>query len=128
MTKEYMIFFRGTRWEDQLSPQQLQDSMKRFTEWFEDLSVKGTMKGAQPLQPETKLVTKQGVADGPFAESKEAVGGYVLVAVETMDQAVAIARTWPGLDYGGSIEVRPVAAECPLQTRARELEHAATGA
>lgn len=124
MTTEYIIFFRGTGWDKELSPQQIQESLKRFSGWFEGLTQDGKMKGGQPLHEESKLVTRQGVADGPFVESKEAVGGYVIVTVDTMEQAVAIARTWPGLDYGGTIEVRPIAKECPIETRARELDHA----
>ena len=49
------------------------------------------------------------VADGPFAESKEAIGGYFLLAVDTMEEAVEIAKTFPTLDYGASVEVRPIA-------------------
>ena len=58
--------------------------------------------------------------DGPFAESKEAIGGYLVVDVETIEEAIAIAQSSPNLAYGGSIEVRPVAEECPLDIRARE--------
>jgi hypothetical protein len=62
------------------------------------------------------------VSDGPFAESKEAIGGYLILNVETLEEAVAIAGTSPNLAYGTAIEVRPVAKECPLYVRARELE------
>jgi hypothetical protein len=54
------------------------------------------------------------VADGPFAESKEAIGGYFLLQVKSIDEAVAIAQECPGLPYGAVVEVRPVAAECPI--------------
>jgi hypothetical protein len=62
------------------------------------------------------------VSDGPFAESKEAIGGYFLLDVASFDDALAIARECPGLPYGVQVEVRPVAAECPL---ASELKHEA---
>jgi hypothetical protein len=61
------------------------------------------------------------VSDGPFAESKEAIGGYLLLDVETIEEAIAIAQSSPSLAYGTSIEVRPVTEECPLDVRAREL-------
>ena len=61
------------------------------------------------------------VMDGPFAESKEAIAGYLVVDVETIEEAIAIAQSSPNLAYGGSIEVRPMADECPLDVRAREL-------
>jgi hypothetical protein len=58
------------------------------------------------------------VADGPFAESKEAVGGYFLLKVDSLDEAVAIAQQCPGLPHGAKVEVRPVLAECPLSGEA----------
>jgi hypothetical protein len=61
------------------------------------------------------------VSDGPFAESKEAIGGYFLLAVDSLEEAVAIAQTSPALEYGTKIEVRPIADECPMMARAREV-------
>jgi hypothetical protein len=60
------------------------------------------------------------ISDGPYAESKEAIGGYFLVQVETIEEAIAIAQGIPALQYGAKVDVRPVAEECPLSTRARE--------
>jgi hypothetical protein len=75
--------------------------------------------------PEGKIVSgKNGqfVADGPFAESKETIGGYFLLSVESADEAIAIARECPGLAYGMRVEVRPVAAKCALgETAEAEL-------
>jgi hypothetical protein len=59
------------------------------------------------------------VADGPFAESKEAVAGYFLLRVASLDEAVAIAKECPVLAYGAAVEVRPVAQECPVAEVAR---------
>jgi hypothetical protein len=60
------------------------------------------------------------VSDGPFAESKEAIGGYFLLDVASFDDAVVIARECPGLPYGVQVEVRPVAAECPLASELKQ--------
>jgi hypothetical protein len=46
------------------------------------------------------------VVDGPFAESKETVAGYILLQVDSLDEAVEIAKECPGLDYDISVEVR----------------------
>ena len=54
------------------------------------------------------------VIDGPFAEAKEAIGGYVKLMVESIDEATAIAQQHPGLDYGLEIEVREMTASCHL--------------
>jgi hypothetical protein len=51
------------------------------------------------------------VVDGPLAESKEAIGGFFLLQVDTLDEAAAIAKEFPDLAYGATVEVRPVAPE-----------------
>jgi len=114
---EYLLLFRGTDWHKGLSPEQIQNVMNQWKNWFEGLSAEGKVKGGHPLEPEGKVVSgKKGrvVADGPFAEAKETIGGYFFLQVDSLDEAVAIAKQCPGLDYGAIVEVRPIAAECPL--------------
>ena len=56
-----------------------------------------------------KTVRVGGVTDGPFMETKEALGGYSVLDTDTIEEAVEIAKTWPGVDRGWmTIEVRPV--------------------
>src|SRR3989454_697438 len=120
---EYLLLFRGSSWDKGLSPEQLQKTMDQFMAWFERLKQQGKVKGGQPLERTGKIVSgKNGriVADGPFAESKEAIGGYFLLQVEDLDEAVEIAKDCPGLAYGATVEVRPVAPECPLAESARQ--------
>ena len=130
---EYLLLFRGTEWHKGLSPEELQKAMTEFKGWFDRLTEEGKMKGANPLMREGKLVSgKQGrvVADGPFAESKEAIGGYFLLQAQSLEEAVAIARACPTLEFGTVVEVRPVAEMCPLMESmqqnlaAEELAHA----
>ncbi len=114
---EYLLLFRGTEWHEGLSAEQLQKAMTQFKGWFDRLTAEGILKGANPLKREGKFVSgKNGrvVADGPFAESKEAIGGYFLLQVETLDEAVTIAKSCPTLEFGTIVEVRPVAEMCPL--------------
>ena len=121
---EYLLLFRGDEWYNRLSPEELQKAMGQFKAWFDRLTEEGKLKAAQPLAREGKIVSgKQGrvVADGPFAESKEAVGGYFLLTLNSLEEAVAIAQSSPSLDYGAKIEVRPVAEDCPMAARARQL-------
>src|SRR5438094_9752810 len=92
--------------------------------WIERLTAQGKAKPGRALERRGAIVSgKNGrfVTDGPFAESKEAIGGYLVLDVETIDEAIAIAQSSRGLAYGGSIEVRPVAEECLLDARALEL-------
>ena len=129
-TNEYMLIFRGTDWSKGLSPEKMQQVAGEWMAWFKRLSDQGKAIAGNPLAPEGKIVSgKSGraVADGPFAESKEAIGGYFLLKLDSMDEAVAIAQECPGLPYGARVEVRPVAAECPLSAGVRaeaQLAHA----
>jgi len=99
--------------------------------WFKGLTERGKAVAGNPLANEGKLVSGKngrGGADGSFAESKEAIGGYFLLQVESLDEAVAIAKQCPGLAYGVVVEVRAVLEECPLSGKAvpeAELAHAA---
>jgi hypothetical protein len=130
-TSEYMLLFRGPHWDKGLSPEELQQLMGQVMGWFDGLQRQGKVKAGQPLGPEGRTVAgkkglKATVADGPFAESKEAVGGYLLLQAGSLDEAVAIAKSNPTLEYGITIEVRPVLEECPVFERARKqlLSHA----
>ena len=116
-TPQYMLLFRGNDWHKGLSPEQMQQVASQWMAWFEGLTAQGKAVAGNPLGFEGKVVSgKNGrmVADGPFAESKEAIGGYFLLQVQSLDEAVAIAQECPGLAHGVKIEVRPVAEQCPL--------------
>lgn len=114
-TDEYLLLIRGTHWNHGMSPAELQRVMTEFYGWVEGLSKAGIHRGAQPLMEEGKRVTGPGgrtVTDGVFAESKEAIAGYFLLAVDSMETAVRHAQACPILAYGAEIEVRPVADLC----------------
>jgi hypothetical protein len=116
-TSEYLLLFRGTDWHKGLSPEQIQTVVNDMKAWFDRLTEQGKLKAGKPLMPEGKIVSqKKGrvVADGPFAESKEAVAGFFLLEVSSIDEAAEIAKDFPGLNYGALVEVRTVAPECSL--------------
>jgi hypothetical protein len=112
----YMLLFRGTDLRKGLSLEELQKVTDNWMAWFRRLTEEGKAVAGNPLEREGKIVSgnERIVSDGPFAESKEAIGGYFLLDVATMDEAVAIARECPGLAYDIRVEVRPVAAVCPI--------------
>lgn len=125
---DYLLLFRGTDWIQTLSPAQVQQVVTDWAVWFERLTQEGKCKGGHPLRDAGKLVSgKQGrvVTDGPFAESKEAIGGFFHLHVADESEAISIARQCPGLNYGCVVEVRPVAERCT--DRARTFEAAAAG-
>jgi hypothetical protein len=120
----YMLLYRSDEWYKKLSREELRKLMNQNKAWIEKLTAEGKAKPGRALERSGTIVSgKTGrlVVDGPFAESKEAIGGYLVLNVETIDEAIAITQEFPGLAYGGSMEVRPVAQECPLDVRAREL-------
>lgn len=124
----YMLLFRGTDLRKSLSPAEMQKVSERWMAWFKRLTDDGKAVAGNPLEREGKIVSgkERVVSDGPFAESKEAIGGYFLLDVGTMAEAVAIARECPGLPYGIRVEVRPVAAQCPVASELkREAQFAA---
>ena len=124
----YMLLFRGTQWDKDLSPEEIQKMVTQWYAWFERLTQEGKCKAGHPLEREGRIVSGRAgrtVADGPFAESKEAIGGYFLLQVDDLDEAVEIAKQCPGLSYGIDVEVRTVAEQCSARARLNEaLAHA----
>jgi hypothetical protein len=129
MSGEYILLFRGPHWDRGLSTDDLQQAMDKVMGWFERLNERGKVKGAQPLGGQGRVISGTDgrfVVDGPFAESKEAVGGYLVLQADSLNEAVEIARSMPTLRYGVSVEVRPILAECPILQRHPELVRRAT--
>ncbi|HSH92895.1 MAG TPA: YciI family protein [Roseimicrobium sp.] len=118
-THPYLLLFRNTGPENHqhLSPEQRQQLITRWNAWFEGLLAQGKAVEGQPLELETRVVSGAGgsrVVDGPFPETKEAIGGYVKLMVSGMDEATEIARQHPGLVHGMLIEVRSMTPHCHL--------------
>lgn len=95
-----------------------QEAKAMYGEYFalsKDLQEQGKYKGGNRLEPVAKATTvrvrdgKRTVTDGPFAETKEQLGGYYLVEAADLDEAIAIAERIPGSRLG-SIEIRPIPA------------------
>jgi hypothetical protein len=117
----YLLIFRGTDWYKDLSPEQMQQVADQWMAWFNRLKDENKCVAGNPLEREGKIVSGKNrvVSDGPFAESKETIGGYFLLKVGSLDEAVAIAQQCPGLPYGIRVEVRPIAGECPMAAEVR---------
>src|SRR5438477_11419471 len=123
-TGEYMLLFRGPHWDRGLSTDELQHAMDKVMTWFGRLNERGKIKGAQPLSGHGRVISGTDgrfVVDGPFTETKEAVGGYLVLQADSLDEAVEIARSMPTLRYGISVEVRPILAASPIFRRHPEL-------
>lgn len=115
----FLLLFRNTGPENHahLSPDQRQELVVKWNSWFDGLVAQGKATEGQPLELATRVVSGAGggrVVDGPFAEAKEAVGGYVKLVVADLAEATAIAQRHPGLEHGMLIEVRELTPHCHL--------------
>jgi hypothetical protein len=95
------------------SPEELKRTFGEYMAFTRSIKESGHWKGGDPLQPTRTATTvrvrsgKQLVTDGPFAETREALGGYYLIEAKDLDEARAIAARLPAA-HTGSIEVRPL--------------------
>src|SRR6185295_13780006 len=97
--KNFMLIFRGGSDAATLSPEESQQQMQQWFDWVGELQGKGIYTAGEALTPEPgKLVGKgKVVTDGPFAESKEMIGGYFIVKADSLEAATEIAKAYPDL-------------------------------
>jgi hypothetical protein len=124
----YLLLSRTDEWYQQLSHAELQQLIAANMAWVGKLFAEGKARPGVALAREGATVSgnKCVVLDGPFAESKEAIGGTLLLEVATMEEAIAIAKACPSLRHNSTIEIRPISDECPLEACAREKERQLT--
>lgn len=96
-----------------LTPQQMQDVVTEYGQWAERMGKEGKLAGGDKLADEGgKILKGKGAAavvtDGPFAETKEVLGGYFIIHAASYDEAVAIARTCPHAKYGCATHIRRI--------------------
>jgi hypothetical protein len=86
--------------------------MDKYMAWSAHLRATGRHRSGVKLMDEggKSLKVRDGkvVVDGPYAEAKECIGGFYIIAAESYEEALEIARAVPTLSYGGSVEVREV--------------------
>lgn len=116
-TNEYLLLMRGgATWNNGLSPREVQEGLEAMMAWLEDLRARGLLTAGQPLAENGAVVhsADQVVMDGPFIESKEAVGGYLMLQAASLEEAMAAAQLCPVLKHGMIIEVRPIVSNCTM--------------
>jgi hypothetical protein len=111
-TPTFMFIFREPQTASGRAPVETPESFQRWLDWVASMRAKGQYVGGDPLEPAPGGVLRGQqtvtVTDGPYAEAKEIVGGYMVIRAANLAAAVAIARDCPGLPDGGSVEVRQV--------------------
>lgn len=116
---EFVLLFRATeasRREAMGTPERAQRSMQAWLAWIRELETTGHLKNpGQPLEPTGKVVSShdsgQLVTDGPYAETKDILLGFIVITARDMAEAVKLSGSCPMVKGGGggSVEVRPVA-------------------
>lgn len=104
---EYLVISRG-QWREELSHEEIQAAIDAFYDWHGAHVAAGRMHVGQRLARVGKRVSADGVTDGPFAESKEIIGGYWFIVAESLDAAAELAAGNPCLACGLSYEIRPI--------------------
>src|SRR5215216_5740080 len=95
-TQKYLVFLRSVPGKQEPpSPVQMQEMYAAFNTWSDKFKANIIDMGGK-LKPGGRVLTASGVTDGPFAEAKEVVGGYMVVAAESYQSAVEITRECPG--------------------------------
>lgn len=108
-----MCCFEETRWQ-KLPESERSGIMSAYTALIDELRESGRLMGGAKLAPCASAVSirerngRPVITDGPFAETKEQLGGYHLIECRNREEAVAIATRIPTLAAGGAVEVRPI--------------------
>jgi hypothetical protein len=108
---KYMLLVYGQ--EDDWTTQEREQCYAESTQLTQELQAQGVFRGASPLQPVTLATSvrvrdgKRLITDGPFAETREQLGGYFLVEATDLNQAIDIAGRIPGVRKG-TVEIRPL--------------------
>jgi len=109
---EFLLIFRrdyATK-ETQPSPEHLQNMMKDWQNWMGSIAARNKLVSSGNRLADEGKVVKPGalVTNGPYVEIKEAIGGYILIRAESIDEAAEISKGCPILTIGGNVEVRTI--------------------
>ena len=115
----FLLLFRngGPDTHQHLSPEQRLKLTQQWNDWYNGLAAQNKVQHGRPLGLTGRVVSGtrgERVTDGPFAESKEVVAGYIFLAPMDLDEATEIAKNCPGLSLELTVEVRPVVAVSPV--------------
>jgi len=112
--KEFLLVFRRsiTANEPQPSPEQMQATMKQWQDWMGGIAAQNKLvNSGNRLGSEGRVLNPGDVIiNGPYVEIKEAIGGYIIVRADTIDEAAELAKGCPILAINGNVEVRVIEA------------------
>ena len=108
-----MLIYSTEQNEPQPAGTEFREMMEGYRVFTQDVQQRGLMEGGEALQPISTATTvrvrggERLVTDGPFAETKEQLGGFYLLKCKDLDEAIDLAARIPGALHG-SIEIRPI--------------------
>lgn len=97
----------------EVTPEMIQGIIQKYNDWMAKMTESGHLVSLNKLKNDlgrnlTGFGDGQVVTDGPYAETKEVIGGYWIIAAADYDEAVRVASTCPTLEFGGRLEIREV--------------------
>jgi hypothetical protein len=111
----YMLLIYGDETaRGKMSEQERSAMFKQYGEFTDSIRQSGAFLAGDPLQPTSAATSVRGkngkavTTDGPFAETREQLGGYYIVEARDLDAALSIAARVPAVVHGGCVEVRPI--------------------
>jgi hypothetical protein len=114
---QYLLLFRHPHAGPDPTPEEMQVIFGKWMAWLKGMKAKGQYVGGDRLDDAGKVVRNSKgvtVTDGPYAEAKEMVGGYVIVTAGSLAEAAEIGKGCPGLDYETVVEVRLIEKLPPI--------------
>ncbi len=110
--EDFLLVFRRDHDGEQLqlSPEQMQSMMKPWQDWMGSLAAQNKLvDSGNRLASEGRVVKPNNVVtNGPYVETKEAIGGYIMIRANSIDEAAELSKGCPILAIGGNVEVRTV--------------------
>jgi len=109
----YALLICGDENAEPATPAEGEAVLAEYGKWVEDAGKRGVLQGGERLRPTTDATTVRVnngdvlTSDGPFAETKEQIGGFFLVDCKNLDEAIELASKIPAAKHG-CIEVRPI--------------------
>lgn len=114
--KYILLIYGDEKGWGSLSREEMEKVYAAHTAYSDEMAKAGVLRGGAELQPTTTATSirfggpRPRTTDGPFAETKEQLGGYYVIEVENLDQAIYWAEKMPGMAEG-TVEIRPLGAE-----------------
>jgi hypothetical protein len=109
--KEFLFVFRTDyKAVPKASPEEMQARTKKWQDWIGGIAAQNKLvQTGKRLSFDGKVVRANGViTDGPYTEIKETMGGYMFIKVETLEEAIELAKGCPILDVDGNVEIREI--------------------